>query len=538
MKARIIQPAYAKAFSDIEGYISWELSELEKCDETLDIVVFPESTDSTCRAETREQMLEISKKYSSLILDRAAETARRISAIVVVNVKYPTEGGLRNSTCVFGRNGEMVGRYDKQHLTPGEVAVLKLDSGYTYEYSEPYVIEIEGLRFGFLTCYDFYFYEMYPAIARKNVDIIIGCSHQRSDSYEALEIINRFLCYHTNAYLLRASVSMGDEGIGGCSCVVSPRGEMLGNLYGEVGSLTVEFDPKDKYYKPAGYLGPLKAHYEYIEMGRRPWKYRPSGSATVPSEADMPYPRTCAHRGFSAVAPENTMPAFGAAVAMGAEEIEFDVWASSDGVLVSCHDSTLDRVSNGHGLIYEHTFGELMALDFGAKAAPEFQGLRIATFGEILKKLAGQAILNIHVKIWDMNLEKDYMQEIVALVRKYDCEKTCYFMTVNDEKIKKLKAYAPDLNVCLGWNGDKAPNSLVDRAIALGVNKVQLYRPYFNAETVRKAHANGILCNVFWADEPDLCREYLEMGIDTILTNDYNRISQVVEAFKREKMKK
>ena len=66
MRARIIQPAYAKNISDIESYISWELDELEKCDETIDIVVLPESTDSTCRAETREQMLEISRKYSSL----------------------------------------------------------------------------------------------------------------------------------------------------------------------------------------------------------------------------------------------------------------------------------------------------------------------------------------------------------------------------------------------------------------------------------------------------------------------------------------
>ena len=101
------------------------------------------------------------------------------------------------------------------------------------------------------------------------------------------------------------------------------------------------------------------------------------------------------------------MPAFGAAVAMGAEEIEIDIWNTSDGVLVSCHDSTLDRVSNGHGKIYEHTYEELLKLDFGVKYGDKFRGLKIPTFEEILRSFAGRVIMNIHVKIWDEDFAKD-----------------------------------------------------------------------------------------------------------------------------------
>jgi len=68
---------------------------------------------------------------------------------------------------------------------------------------------------------------------------------------------------------------------------------------------------------------PLSAHHEYIEIGCRAWKYRPAGSAIVRYDAVMPYPRVCAQRGFSAVAPENSLAAFGAAVAMGAEKVQF-----------------------------------------------------------------------------------------------------------------------------------------------------------------------------------------------------------------------
>ena len=68
----------------------------------------------------------------------------------------------------------------------------------------------------------------------------------------------------------------------------------------------------------------------------------------------------------------------------------------------------------------------------------------------------------------------------------------------------------------------------MDRAIALGAQKVQLFKPYFTQEMIDKAHAHGILCNIFWADDPDEARRYLNMGIDTILTNEYGLVSQIL----------
>jgi glycerophosphoryl diester phosphodiesterase len=277
-------------------------------------------------------------------------------------------------------------------------------------------------------------------------------------------------------------------------------------------------------------MGKLKSHYEYIEEGRRPWLYRNGGASVVPFEHVMPYPRLCAHRGFNSVAPENTLPAFGAAIALGAQEIEFDLWSTTDGVLVSCHDDTLDRVSDGTGKIYDKTYAELMALDFGAKHGDRFKGLRICTFEEILQKFAGRVIMNIHVKIWDYGLADDKLEDIVALIRKYDAQAHCYFMTASDRMIEKAMAYAPDIPCCVGWDGNEDPLSMVHRAIALGAPKVQLFKPYFNQQTVDMAHEHGILCNVFWADDPDEARRYLDMGIDTILTNDFLNVQNVFKA--------
>ena len=115
------------------------------------------------------------------------KTAKRCRAHVFVNALSKEESGYRNTTYCYNKEGELSGKYFKRHLPPLEQEVLKLDSGYTFEPSEPYVLELDGLRYGFLTCYDFYFYEAFAAIARQNVDIIIGCSLQRSDSHDAIE---------------------------------------------------------------------------------------------------------------------------------------------------------------------------------------------------------------------------------------------------------------------------------------------------------------------------------------------------------------
>ena len=68
---------------------------------------------------------------------------------------------------------------------------------------------------------------------------------------------------------------------------------------------------------------------------------------------------------------------------------------------------------------------------------------------------------------------------------------------------------------------------IVDRAVEYRCCKVQLYKPYFNQEMIDKAHSYGILCNVFWSDDPAEAAQFFDMGIDTILTNDYLAIAQV-----------
>ena len=526
MKVCVVQPPYAKDPAKVGESVEFQMEALRRCDESLDIVVLPEAADRQGKIlGGHKGVVEAYEKYNAPLLALCAETARRCKAIVFVNALDKTPTGLRNTTFAYDRTGALVGTYDKEHLVRSEHTVSGLDGSYMWEWTRPKIMEIDGVRFAFLTCYDFYFYENYANIARCKPDVIIGCSHQRSDRHDALEMFGRFLAYNTCAYLVRASVSMGlDSPLGGSSMIVSPMGEMLGNMRSRVGTLTVEFDPHAKYLKPAGYGNPLATHPSYIEIGRRPWKYRPAGSAIVPAFADAKGPRLCAHRGFSTVAPENSLAAFGAAVALGAGEIELDLWWTKDGEIVSLHDATLDRVSNGTGNVYEKTFAELEQLDFGrmhGKEQASWKGLRILRFEDILRKFSCHTIMNIHLKSQtDQPWDESNLKKVIDLIDAFDARAHVYFMSENDSIQRQLARIAPDIPRCMGHDW-RQPEKIVDRALAHGCKMVQFFKPHYDKAAIDRAHAAGLRCNLFWADDPDEAKCAFEMGIDTVLVNDY-----------------
>ena len=522
IKACVFQPPYALDVADIEKSMQWEFDQLKKCDPSLDLIVLPEASDRQARVGSREQAIAAAKKYNAPLLAACAETAKRCGATVFVNALDFTPTGERNTTFAFDKTGACVGKYDKEHLTAGEWKKFGFDESYMWKWTEPKILEVDGVRYAFLTCYDFYFYENFANIARLKPDVIIGCSHQRSDPHPILEMIGKFLAYNTGAYLVRASVSMGlDSPVGGGSMVVAPSGEMLGNMFSRVGTLTVEFDPHAKYLKPMGYGNPPGLHSTYIEVGRRPWKYRPAGSAIIPGYRDaakaLPK-RLCAHRGFSTVAPENSLPAFGSAVALGANEIEFDLWWTKDGEIVSIHDATLDRVSNGTGKVFDHTYEELQKLDFGSKTGQHFAGLKILRFEEILAKLSCHTIMNIHMKDVGKEWDEAHVKKVLRLIDAYDARAHVYFMSSCGPLQDQLARLAPDIPRCMGYAPGK---DIVDEAIKHKCQMVQLFKPYFDQATVDRAHAAGMRVNVFWSDDPAEAKKFLDMGIDTILTNDY-----------------
>jgi glycerophosphoryl diester phosphodiesterase len=96
------------------------------------------------------------------------------------------------------------------------------------------------------------------------------------------------------------------------------------------------------------------------------------------------------HRGEHLAHPENTLPAFQAAIDAGADYFELDVRTTSDGHLVLMHDATVDRTTNGKGRVRELTFQSIRALDAGSKFDRKFTGTRVPTLDEALTLAHGK----------------------------------------------------------------------------------------------------------------------------------------------------
>jgi len=104
------------------------------------------------------------------------------------------------------------------------------------------------------------------------------------------------------------------------------------------------------------------------------------------------------HRGTRRFAPENTLSAHEMAIALGARAIEMDVRMTADGEFVLMHDPTVNRTTDGRGLVSKMTLAEIRRLDAGSWFAPEFAGERVPTLREALRNIKGRAAVDIDFK--------------------------------------------------------------------------------------------------------------------------------------------
>ena len=536
MKLCAIQIPYGKTSDQADEAVDFLIRELNQCDRSCDLILTPEYSNAPATFPPGE-MLPYAKKNTDRLIQAAREAAVRCEAIVAVNYLCEISAGVyRNTTRVFDRFGRIAGDYYKQHLPVSEIRGIQPDISYTGTFRPPEIITVDGIRLGFLICYDTYFTEYIAHLAYCRPDIVLVSSFQRAERQDVLRMLSRNLAFVCNSYVLRASVSMGaDATVAGTSLAAAPDGTILGDFGSRTGCFRCEIeDPHFKYMRSNSFGGKMIRNDVFIEQGRTPWSCRPCGSMTVLPEKQMPYPRVCAHRGFNAVAPENTLPAFGAAIALGAPEIELDVRFTADGVPAVCHDNRLDRVSDGSGKIQQFTFEQIRQLDAGSKFSPRFAGVKIPSLEEVLAKFARHAVINLHLKSDEEIYPEEQFRKIAELLRKYDQLEHVYLMG-SPSVMKTALKIAPEIPRCMSADvfGQPFPEtswSIVDRAVEYRCEKVQLFKPYFNPEMIRTAHSYGIRCNVFWSDDPEEAAGFFRMGVDTILTNDYLAISRIEEA--------
>jgi predicted amidohydrolase len=174
------------------------------------------------------------------------------------------DGKLKNRSYLYSRDGKVAFVYDKVHLPPSEID-LGVERG-----SGECVCCVDGIRFAFMTCYDVYFNEQIEHIAKQKPDVIVIPGYQRGERVDIIHAQAKLTAFRCNAYVARASYSMQDALHGGCSMIVAPDGEILGNMGKDVGTLTVQITPEWKYMRAAGFGGNTVRNDDFISNGLCP----------------------------------------------------------------------------------------------------------------------------------------------------------------------------------------------------------------------------------------------------------------------------
>ena len=155
-----------------------------------------------------------------------------------------------------------------------------------------------------------------------------------------------------------------------------------------------------------------------------------------------------AHRGASANAPENTLAAFELAVRLGAKAIELDTMLSRDGIPVVIHDHTLERTTNGHGLVSDHDQSDLIQLDAGSWFSETFKGEKIPLLREVLERFSHNILINIELK--NYHAPHDTLTEtVMKMVDELDLWDSVLFSSFLPRNLKLIQNQKPEAKIAL-----------------------------------------------------------------------------------------
>jgi len=251
---------------------------------------------------------------------------------------------------------------------------------------------------------------------------------------------------------------------------------------------------------------------------------------------DASGPVAFAHRGGTEHGPENTLPAFEAAVGLGFRYLETDVHLTRDGVLMAFHDPRLERVTDCAGAIAELEVGAVEAADAGhaysADGGRSFPfraaGVRVPRLETLLDRFP-QARINIDPKA------DACVDPLVALIDARDAWDRVCFGAFSDRRLHRIRALSRG----------RACTSMGPRAVAVariagtagvlprqGANCIQVpvrqgRVPLVTPRWVRAAHRTGLHVHVWTIDDERTMHDLLDLGVDGLMTDRPSTLRRV-----------
>ncbi len=218
-----------------------------------------------------------------------------------------------------------------------------------------------------------------------------------------------------------------------------------------------------------------------------------------------------AHRGEHLSHPENTLPAFQAAIYAGADFFELDVRTTADGKLVLMHDRTVDRTTDGKGAVRDMTLEQIKRLDAGVKSSPQFTGTRVPTFEQALSLAHGR--IGVYVDCKDLA-----PAGLVAALTKADMlDKVVIYGGAGF--LKGVLALQPSLKVM-----PEADNTVTLEKLLAGLHPpvIAFDSGDFKDDVIaiaKQAHAGIYVDRLYGADDAEHWQDAIDRGATGIQTN-------------------
>lgn len=246
-------------------------------------------------------------------------------------------------------------------------------------------------------------------------------------------------------------------------------------------------------------------------------------------------PKVYAHRGFSSVAPENTIAAFNKALEIGVSGIELDVQLSKDGIPMVFHDEKLDRTTNNQGFLASFTCAELKKLDAGSWFSKTYAGEKIPTLEEVLQLLSKKPHTAVELNIELKTGIVDYpdLEEIVLdLTAQYQIQSRTIYSSFNHYSLKKIKELDSTARIGILY----VAGIYEPWTYAVNMGAEALHPLFYNIQPllVKEAHLAGVKLNPWTVDDPKIMKKMIECGVDGIITNYPDRLLQILQGSKKE----
>lgn len=235
-----------------------------------------------------------------------------------------------------------------------------------------------------------------------------------------------------------------------------------------------------------------------------------------------------AHRGASSQHPENTLLAFRQAIEQGVDALEIDIHRTADDELVVIHDATLERTTNGHGKIRDHSWQEIRQLDAGQRE-------KIPLLSEVIG-LAQEAQIRLCVEIKGTT-ETEEIKITEGIIRKLE---TTNFLnqaivtSFSSKSLLRAKAMSPEASTMLDplpQDGSLTPRQVCEQALAAGANCLSYDFRFLTSAIVRECQLTGLSLWPWDPDEPHDLRQTLLLGVHGIMTNRPDSLNKVMHDF-------